>query len=124
MARRSCRPLVGGLSSRVTPGTSGSGPPRPSGAGWPEPGVARDHGRWEGRRMPIPIEAYTEGGVVRGMLARFAHVREALDGQHPVEIEDATFASPGSGPQPAGALALEPDDVLLVVEPAEDVGPV
>lgn len=74
--------------------------------------------------MPIPVEAYLDGGVVKGELARDGHLREALE-QHPnVEIERASFLPNGGEATPAGSVTLEPDDVHLAAEPLDAVGPV
>jgi hypothetical protein len=74
--------------------------------------------------MPIPVEAYTDGGVVRGVLACPGHLRDALEAQVVVEIERATVVSPGLAPRPEGSVSLEPDDILLGAEPLDAVGPV
>lgn len=76
--------------------------------------------------MPIPIEAYTVGGVVRGVLARAGHLREVLEASELLEVERATFAPLASldAPRPEGTLTLEQDELLLVVETEEPAVPV
>ena len=74
--------------------------------------------------MPIPVEAYTEGGVVRGTLAVGTHVRDVLEAGSPVEIVGVTVSSPGLTATSEAKVVLETDDVLLAAEPLDAVGPV
>lgn len=74
--------------------------------------------------MPIPVVAYTMGGIVRGTVAAAGHLRDVLEGAAMVEIQGASFATPTGTPAAKGVVNLEPDEILLAVEPDEDAGPV
>jgi hypothetical protein len=74
--------------------------------------------------MPVPVEAYTEGGIVRGTFTRPGHLRDALEQSAQVEIEDALYAEPGTPARQAGRVTLDRDDVLLASEPLDAIGPV
>lgn len=74
--------------------------------------------------MPIPVEAYTEGGVVRGELAREGHLREALERGTEIQLQRAMWAEPGQPPRSETEVTIAADDVLLASEPLDAIGPV
>jgi hypothetical protein len=74
--------------------------------------------------VPIPVVAYTVGGVVRGTVAASGHLRDLLEGQSLHAIDSATFTAPGGAPTPEGSVTLEPDEILLAIEPEQEPGPV
>ena len=74
--------------------------------------------------MPIPIEAYTEGAVVRGVVAGEGHARESLEAGLPIDIGRAMVAEHGTVPREETQVTLEPDDILLAAEPLDAIGPV
>lgn len=67
--------------------------------------------------MPIPIEAYTVGGVVSGVVARAGTLRELLEAGPLIEVERATFATIERPDRatPQGSVTLEPDEILLAL---------
>lgn len=66
--------------------------------------------------MSIHVEAYTEGGVIRGTVARSGHLRDVLEAGGELLIERATWQARGdASPSPAGQVALPVDDVLAAV---------
>jgi len=75
--------------------------------------------------MPIRVEAYTEGGVATGVLARIGPVRELLEGASDIAIERSRWLPlDGSGERAAGDVNLQVDDVFLVVADEPDGIPV
>ena len=74
--------------------------------------------------MPIPVEVYTVGGIVRGVIARAGPLRDVLEHDSLIGIERATFAPLGGSPEPEDAVSLEPDEILLASDPTPDGGPV
>jgi hypothetical protein len=74
--------------------------------------------------MPIPVELYIEGGVVRGEYTREGHLRQALEGGSRVPLERANVVLRDAPPRLEPALTLDVDDVLLASEPLDAIGPV
>lgn len=56
--------------------------------------------------MPVAIEAYTTGGIVRGVIPRADRLRDALDGVAPVEIMGTTVALAGGSAGGAGPMLV------------------
>jgi hypothetical protein len=75
--------------------------------------------------MPIRVEAYTEGGVATGVLARNGPLRELLEGANEIAIERSRWLPlDGTGERAAGEVTLQVDDVFLVVADEPDGIPV
>jgi hypothetical protein len=74
--------------------------------------------------MPIPVEAYTMAGIIRGVIPRAGPLREVLEHDSLVAFDRATFAPLGGRARPEVALSLEPDELLLVSDDSPDGGPV
>ena len=75
--------------------------------------------------MPIRVDAYTNTGMAGGWLLEAAHLREALERGQPLELNRATWqAMEDLAPTTLGTLALEPDDLIVVVGDDESIVPV
>jgi hypothetical protein len=75
--------------------------------------------------MPIRVEAYIEGGVATGVLARNGPLRDVLEGASEIAIEGSRWLPlDGSGERAAGRVDLQVDDLLLVVADEPDGVPV
>jgi hypothetical protein len=75
--------------------------------------------------MPIRVDAYTNSGIAGGWLLGGAHLREALERGQPLELNRATWqAMEDLAPTTLGTLALEPDDLIVVVGDDESIVPV
>ena len=66
--------------------------------------------------MSIHVEAYTEAGVIRGVVARSGHLRDVLEAGGDLLIERATWQARGeTKAAPAGQVEIPVDDLLAVV---------
>ena len=75
--------------------------------------------------MPIRVDAYTNTGMAGGWLLEAAHLRDALEGGQPLVLNRATWqAMEDLAPTTLGTLALEPDDLIVVVGDDESIVPV
>jgi hypothetical protein len=75
--------------------------------------------------MPIRVDAYTNTGMAGGWLLEAAHLREALEGGQPIELNRVTWqAMENLAPTTLGTLSLEPDDLIVVVGDDESIVPV
>ena len=73
--------------------------------------------------MPIRVEIYGAAGVAIGVVARAGRLREILESDLDVLVEQAAWHPlDGSRPQPSGALTVAGDDILLAVaDQIEDI---
>ena len=75
--------------------------------------------------MPIRVEVYASSGMAAGSLRAAHHLREAVERGAPLELDRVTWqALPELTPIPLEELALEPDDVVVVVGDDETFLPV
>jgi hypothetical protein len=75
--------------------------------------------------MPIRVDAYTNTGMAAGWLIGAAHLREALESGQPLELNRVTWqAIENLAPSELGTIALEPDDLIVVVGDDESIIPV
>jgi hypothetical protein len=75
--------------------------------------------------MPIRVDAYTNNGMAAGWLMAAAHLREALESGGPLELNRVTWqAIDDLAPSELGSIALEPDDLIVVVGDDESIIPV
>jgi hypothetical protein len=75
--------------------------------------------------MPIRVDAYIAGGLVRGLLATPGQLREALETAPSLEIERASWAAIGdTGARPVGEVCIAIDDVLVAVSDTDPTVPV
>ena len=75
--------------------------------------------------MPIRVDAYTNTGMAGGWLIGAAHLREALESGQPLELNRVTWqAIENLAPSELGSIALEPDDLIVVVGDDESIIPV
>ena len=75
--------------------------------------------------MPIRVDAYTNTGMAVGWLIGAAHLREALESGRPLELNRVTWqAIENLAPSELGSIALEPDDLIVVVGDDESIIPV
>jgi hypothetical protein len=75
--------------------------------------------------MPIRVDAYTNTGMASGWLIGAAHLREALESGQPLELNRVTWqAIENLAPSELGSIALEPDDLIVVVGDDESIIPV
>ena len=75
--------------------------------------------------MPIRVEAYTDGGVATGVIARAGPVRDVLDGAADVTLERTSWLPlDGSPAQSIGEISVAVDDLFLVVSDQPDTAPV
>jgi hypothetical protein len=65
--------------------------------------------------VPVPIEAYTTGGLIRGAVAGAGHLRDIVETETRLTIERASW----NGGPPSADLVVEVDD-LLVLPMADD----
>jgi hypothetical protein len=65
--------------------------------------------------MSIRVDAYTNGGVCSGLVARPGHLRELLEASSDVTVERAIWLPlDGTGRQSAGSLPFAVDDLVVV----------
>ncbi len=69
--------------------------------------------------MPIPVEAYTAGGAISGVVARAGRLRDWLETLATVTVEHCRYAAQDTTAGPAHEETFEIDD-LLVVPIADD----
>ena len=75
--------------------------------------------------MPIRVDAYTNTGMAGGWLIGAAHLRDALESGQPLELNRVTWqAIEDLAPSELGSIALEPDDLIVVVGDDESIIPV
>ena len=75
--------------------------------------------------MPIRVDAYTNTGMAGGWLIGAAHLRDALESGQPLELNRVTWQSVEDlSPSALGSIALEPDDLIVVVGDDESIIPV
>jgi hypothetical protein len=76
-------------------------------------------------QMPIRVDAYTNTGMAGGWLIGAAHLREALESGNPLELNRVTWqAIDDLKPSELGSIAIEPDDLIVVVGDDESIIPV
>jgi hypothetical protein len=69
--------------------------------------------------MAIRVDAYTSGGLARGILSRAGPVRDVLEHEGELVLEGVTWMGrTDRTPEPAGFVTIPMDDVLIAV--AED----
>jgi hypothetical protein len=75
--------------------------------------------------MPLRVEAWLLGGVLRGLIASSGHLRDVLEGAGDVVIERSTWLPIGGlRAAPAGDVRVTVDDLMLIVSDEEIPGPV
>ena len=75
--------------------------------------------------MPIRVDAYTNTGMAGGWLIGAPRLREALESGEPLELNRVTWQAIESlAPSELGSIALEPDDLIVVVGDDESIIPV
>ena len=75
--------------------------------------------------MPIRVDAYTNTGMAAGWLVGAAHLRDSLESGQPLELNRVTWQPVETlSPSELGSIALEPDDLLVVVGDDESIIPV
>lgn len=75
--------------------------------------------------MPIRVDAYTNTGMAGGWLIGAAHLREALESGQPLELNRVTWQAIDSlAPSELGSIAIETDDLIVVVGDDESIVPV
>ena len=75
--------------------------------------------------MPIAVDAYTLGGVASGVSPRAGHLRETLEQEGRLVLEQVEWRPlDGSAPQPLREVAIPIDDILIAVSGEEDTLPV
>jgi hypothetical protein len=66
--------------------------------------------------MAIRVDAYTSGGLASGMLARPGALRDALEDDRALRLDEAAWQGLDDlTSRPAGSLAIPSDDVLVAV---------
>lgn len=66
--------------------------------------------------MPFHVDAYIQGGVASGVVARAGHLREILDAEGELVLERVSWtAVEDPTPRPAGDLTIPIDDLLVAV---------
>jgi hypothetical protein len=75
--------------------------------------------------MAIRVDAYTNGGMASGTLARAGTLRDALEDGGALRLDGAAWQGiDGSIAQAAGSLSIPSDDVLIAVADDDPGGPV
>jgi hypothetical protein len=75
--------------------------------------------------MPIRVDAYTNTGMAGGWLLEAAHLREVLERGQPLELNRVTWqAMEDLSSTSHGTLALDPDDLVVVVGDDDSIVPV
>jgi hypothetical protein len=75
--------------------------------------------------MSIRVDAYTNGGMASGTLARAGALRDALEDGGSLRLDGAAWQGLDDvTAQPAGSLAIPSDDVLIAVSDDDPGGPV
>jgi len=65
--------------------------------------------------MPLKVDAYMEGSVVRGLVAPAGRLRDTLEATVELQIESATqVALDEASARPAGTVAIPIDDLMMV----------
>jgi hypothetical protein len=76
-------------------------------------------------RMPIAVDAYTLGGVASGVSPRAGHLREVLELEGRLVLEQVQWRPlDGSAPQALREVAIPIDDILIAVSGEDDTLPV
>jgi hypothetical protein len=65
--------------------------------------------------MPLRVEAYLVGGVLRGVVARADHLRDVVETATDVLIERAVWAPLDGTNAPAGEVLAQIDDLVMAV---------
>jgi len=60
--------------------------------------------------VPIPVEAYTSEGTVRGIVATSGHIRDVVEKETRLTIERAAWSDGRNG----GSATIEVDDLLII----------
>jgi hypothetical protein len=74
--------------------------------------------------MPILVDAYTMGGVARGVLSRPGHLREVIEQEGRLELERVQWRPFDGDPQQTASVSIPIDDVLIAVADDENTVPV
>ena len=78
-----------------------------------------------GVAMPIQVDAYTAGGMVRGLTSRSGHLREIMQTDGELALERASWQGLGDATaRPAGEVTFPIDDVLVAIGDDDPNGPV
>jgi hypothetical protein len=74
--------------------------------------------------MPIRVEVFGTSGVAIGLVSRAGRLREILEVDGKVFVEDVTWHPlDGSPARPSSALTIGEDDILLAVADGDPAGP-
>ncbi len=65
--------------------------------------------------MPLRVEAYLVGGVLRGVVARAGHLRDVLEASTEVLVERAAWAPLDGSNAPVGEMLAQIDDLVMAV---------
>jgi hypothetical protein len=66
--------------------------------------------------MAIRVDAYTNGGMATGTLARAGALRDALEDGDALRLDDAAWQGLNDPtPTPAGSMSIPSDDILIAV---------
>ena len=75
--------------------------------------------------MPIAVDAYTMGGVASGVSPRAGHLRETIEQEGRLVLEQVQWRPlDGSAPQRLREVAIPIDDILIAVAGEDDTLPV
>jgi hypothetical protein len=75
--------------------------------------------------MPLRVEAWFEGGVLRGAIGHAGHLRDVLETSNEMLVQAAAWTPTGQAAgQPAGDVRVSIDDVILAVSDEVATGPV
>lgn len=75
--------------------------------------------------MAIRVDAYTNGGMASGLLARSCPLREALSADDRLQIDNSVWQGlEDPAPRPAGTVNIAIDDILFAVADDEPDAPI
>jgi hypothetical protein len=74
--------------------------------------------------MPIRVDAYMAGGIARGVLARAGSLREVLEQDRALTLEDVQWQPLGGRSGPSSGVSIPIDDVLVAVGDEDPGGPI
>jgi hypothetical protein len=74
--------------------------------------------------MPTHVEVYTLGGIATGVVTRPEHLRDILEKETELLLEDASEAPLDGSPARSGEQSVPVDDAVIVVADEEQPGPV
>jgi len=75
--------------------------------------------------MAIRVDAYTSGGMASGFMAHAGPLRDALESDGSLALDEAAWRALGDpNGQDAGSLTIPSDDVLIAVADEDSGGPI